>query len=59
MAIGRKSLVASKPIVAGEIFTTENLTVKRPGTGLRPELYWSLLGTHAARAYAADDLIVQ
>ncbi|WOF74537.1 N-acetylneuraminate synthase [Parvibaculaceae bacterium PLY_AMNH_Bact1] len=59
MAIGRKSLVACKAINAGDIFTTENLTVKRPGTGLRPELYWSLLGTHAARAYAPDDMITQ
>ncbi len=59
MAIGRKSLVARTPIGAGDVFTAENLTVKRPGTGLAPELYWSLLGTHAARAYAADDLIVQ
>ncbi len=57
--VARKSLVAKLPIGAGDLFTTENLTVKRPGTGLRPELYWSLLGTHAARAYAADDLIVQ
>lgn len=59
MAIGRKSLVASTPINAGDVFTTENLTVKRPGTGMRPELYWSLLGTHAARAYAPDDMITQ
>lgn len=57
--VARKSLVARSPISAGDVFTAENLTVKRPGTGLRPELYWSLLGTHAARAYAADDLIVQ
>ena len=57
--VARKSLVARTPIGAGDLFTAENLTVKRPGTGLRPELYWSLLGTHAARAYAADDLIVQ
>ncbi len=59
LAIGRKSLVACAPINAGDVFTTENLTVKRPGTGMRPELYWSLLGTHAARAYAPDDLIAQ
>ncbi|MEQ9143862.1 MAG: N-acetylneuraminate synthase [Parvibaculaceae bacterium] len=57
--IGRKSLVANRPIAAGDVFTTDNLTVKRPGTGLDPALYWSLLGTHAARAYDPDDLIVQ
>ncbi|MEQ9518308.1 MAG: N-acetylneuraminate synthase [Parvibaculum sp.] len=57
--VARKSLVAAQAIAAGEIFTEENLTVKRPGTGLDPALYWSLLGTHAARAYAPDDLIHQ
>jgi len=57
--VARKSLVANAPIAAGEIFTTENLTVKRPGTGLDPIHYWSFLGSHAARPYEADDLIVQ
>jgi len=57
--VARKSLVARTSIGAGDLFTAGNLTVKRPGTGLAPELYWSLLGTHAARAYAVDDLIVQ
>ena len=57
--VARKSLVANAPIAAGEIFTIENLTVKRPGTGLDPIHYWSFLGSHAARSYDADDLIVQ
>lgn len=57
--VARKSLVAATAIAAGEVFTEANLTVKRPGTGLDPALYWSLLGTHAARAYAPDDLIDQ
>jgi len=57
--VARKSLVAACSIAAGEVFTEENLTVKRPGTGLDPVLYWSLLGTHAARAYEPDDLIHQ
>lgn len=57
--VARKSLVAMSAIAAGDIFTPENLTVKRPGTGLSPSLYWSMLGTHAARPYETDDLIVQ
>lgn len=57
--VARKSLVASTAIAAGDVFTQDNLTVKRPGTGLSPALYWSLLGTHAARPYETDDLIVQ
>lgn len=42
--IARKSLVAASDIKAGELFTEDNLTSKRPGTGLSPYLYWSLLG---------------
>ena len=57
--VARKSLVASTAIAAGDVFTQDNLTVKRPGTGLSPVLYWSILGTHAARPYETDDLIVQ
>ncbi len=57
--VARKSLVARVPIAAGEVFTRENLTVKRPGTGLNPVHYWSFLGSHAARPYDADEMIVQ
>ena len=32
----RKSLVASRAIKAGEVFTAENITIKRPGTGISP-----------------------
>jgi N-acetylneuraminate synthase len=56
-AIARKSLVAARAIEAGESFSEANLTVKRPGTGRSPMDYWRLLGTPAARAYAADELI--
>jgi len=31
--------------------------VKRPGGGMAPELYWSLLGRKASRSYAADELL--
>lgn len=55
--VARKSLVAARAIAAGEVFTEENLTVKRPGTGLSPSRFWSLLGQPAPRAFAADDLI--
>ncbi|WP_420559182.1 N-acetylneuraminate synthase [Tepidicaulis sp.] len=55
--IGRKSLVAARPIAEGELFTEDNLTVKRPGTGLSPLAFWSLLGKPAPRAFAPDELI--
>ncbi len=57
--VARKSLVANTAIAVGDVFTPKNLTVKRPGTGLNPSLYWSLLGTQAARPYDTDDLIAQ
>lgn len=53
----RKSVVAAKPIGKGELFTEDNLTVKRPGSGLPPSSYWSLLGSRADQSYEPDDLI--
>ena len=55
--VARKSLVAARPIKAGEPFTPENLTVKRPGDGKSPLLYWETLGQAATRDYQEDDLI--
>lgn len=56
-AIARKSIVAATQIHEGEIFTENNLTVKRPGTGISPMLWESLLGQKAQKFYNADDLI--
>jgi N-acetylneuraminate synthase len=55
--IARKSIVARVAIPRGELFTAENLTVKRPGTGLSPARLWDLIGCPASIDYAADDLI--
>ena len=56
-AIARKSLVAARPIHAGEAFSEDNLTAKRPGDGLAPVHYWALLGRAAGRDYAVDEAI--
>jgi N-acetylneuraminate synthase len=56
-AVARKSLMAARPIAAGETFSTDNLTCKRPGTGLSPMDFWNLCGRTATRAYAADEII--
>lgn len=53
----RKSLVAARPIAVGELFSEENLTCKRPGTGVSPMAYWNRLGTTATRDYGADELV--
>jgi N,N'-diacetyllegionaminate synthase len=57
MSIVRKSIVARKAIQTGEIFKTENLTTKRPGTGISPMRFDEVLGTRACRNFAAGDLI--
>lgn len=56
-AIARKSIVAARAIRAGEIFTAENLTTKRPGDGISPMRWYELLGTTAKRDYAEDEKI--
>jgi N,N'-diacetyllegionaminate synthase len=56
-AAARKSLVAAQPIRAGERFSTSNLTVKRPGTGLSPMQWDDIVGRVASRDFAADELI--
>jgi len=55
--IARKSLVAAGPIRAGETFTPENVTAKRPGTGITPMRWDEVMGRVATRDYAADELI--
>ena len=53
----RKSLVASKAIKAGEFFTPENITTKRPGTGISPMNWDVIIGSKAARDFEVDELI--
>lgn len=55
--IARKSIVASKTIKIGEELTEDNLTVKRPGTGINPMEWDDVLGMKAKRGFEEDDLI--
>jgi len=55
--VARKSLVATQPIDKGEMFTEENLGVKRPGNGLSPMRYWELLGTRASKTLKSGEQI--
>lgn len=57
IAVARKSLVAAIPILAGDVFTSENLAAKRPGSGLSPMHYWDMLKKKAERDYSADELV--
>jgi N,N'-diacetyllegionaminate synthase len=53
----RKSLVAITPISEGQAFSSENVGVKRPGTGISPMRWNEVMGRFARRNYAIDDLI--
>lgn len=57
IAIARKSIVAACDIKAGEVFAEENLTVKRPGSGISPMRWEEVLGMKAKRDFAEDELI--
>lgn len=55
--IVRKSIVASRSIKAGELFSANNVTAKRPGTGISPMCWDDVIGRQASRDYCEDDLI--
>lgn len=57
IAIARKSIVAACPIKKGEMLTEQNLTVKRPGTGISPMRWEEVIGTKAIKDFAEEDLI--
>lgn len=53
----RKSIVAKKKIHKGEILTSDNMTVKRPGSGISPMRWYELLGKEVSRDFDEDELI--
>lgn len=55
--IVRKSIVAAKDISIGDVFTVENITTKRPGTGISPMRWYEVLGKKANNNFKKDDLI--
>ena len=55
--VARKSIVAARAIAKGEVLTEENITVKRPGNGISPMLWDSVIGTKAKRDFIYDELI--
>jgi N,N'-diacetyllegionaminate synthase len=57
ISVVRKSIVAKMSIKKGELFTEENLTVKRPGTGISPMEWDTVIGKVASSDYEMDDLI--
>ena len=57
ISIARKSIVAIRAIQIGEMFTEQNISVKRPGTGISPMLWENIVGRKSNRNYSEDDLI--
>lgn len=55
--VARKSLVASQAIKAGEVFSAQNLTTKRPGTGITPMRWDDVIGRVAQRDFEINELI--
>jgi N-acetylneuraminate synthase len=55
--VARKSLVANCDINIGEEFTPQNLVIKRPGSGMSPYCYWSILKQKSHRHYQEGELI--
>lgn len=56
-SIARKSLVASRAIVTGQIIHGQDLIIKRPGTGTIPSRYWQIVGSVATRDYSEGQLL--
>lgn len=57
IAAARKSIVARRPILQGELFTQENITTKRPGNGISPMRWFDVLCSTAKRDFEEDELI--
>lgn len=57
MKVARKSVVAMNDIQKGDIFSSKNVGIKRPGTGIEPKYFFRLLGKKAKADICADELI--
>ncbi len=55
--VARKSIVAKAFIKVGERLTEDNITTKRPGSGINPMRWNEVIGTKAIRNYEEDELI--
>jgi N,N'-diacetyllegionaminate synthase len=57
IAVARRSLVSARAIAAGEVFSADNVAVKRPGTGISPMRWDEVMGRKAPRDFASDELL--
>ncbi len=57
--VSRQSLVAVRDLAAGEVLARDDLTIKRPGTGIEPWRVDEVVGRALARDVAADMPLVE
>jgi len=57
IVIARKSIIAKRDIKKGEVLTEDNITCKRPGSGISPMRWYDVIGTQAIRDFDEDELI--
>lgn len=57
IAVARKSIIAKKNIKVSEIFTEDNLTIKRPGDGISPMRWFDIIGKVSSKDFEEDELI--
>jgi|TARA_B100001964_G_scaffold244963_1_gene329094 N,N'-diacetyllegionaminate synthase len=55
--VHRRSIIAKAPIEKGKPFTEENLTIKRPGIGMKPKHWYAVIGKKATRRIKSNELI--
>ena len=55
--IARKSIVASTSIKPGDVFSVDNLSIKRPGSGISPLQWDEVIGNKSKKSFNHDDLI--
>lgn len=55
----RKSIVTTKNIKKGDVFTVDNIDIKRPGSGIEPKYFEEILGKTAKNNIGTDELLTQ
>lgn len=54
----RKRIVAATSIKEGDVFTANNLEIKRSSQGLEASEYWGLIGKFSQRSYGEGDAVI-
>jgi len=55
--VHRTSLVVNNNILKGDLFTKDNLTIKRPGIGIKPKYYNDILGKKASKDLISEEIL--